>query len=90
MEMVNVCLFDHPDNVQGIAPINFKEHSMQELTNDEMSSANGGVLPVVGFALALTSKGAGSTGVATWALSSVTLVLASFELGRYLGSFSRD
>lgn len=65
-------------------------NTMQELTQDEMSAANGGVLPVIGFGLALGAKAAGSGGVATWAISSASLVLASFELGRYLGSLSRD
>lgn len=62
---------------------------MQELNYDELEAANGGVLPVIGFGLALAGKAAGSTGVTTWAISSASLVLASFELGRYLGSLSR-
>lgn len=63
---------------------------MQELTDQEMDTAAGGILPIIGFGLALASKAAGSTGVATWALGSASLVLSSFSLGQYLGSISRD
>ena len=57
---------------------------MQQLTAQEMDQAGGGILPLIGFGLALAGKLGGSAGVVSWAVGSASLVLASFELARYL------
>ncbi len=57
---------------------------MRELTYDDMEQASGGILPVIGFGLALAGKLGGGGGVVSWAVSSASLVVASYELAKYL------
>ncbi len=57
---------------------------MRELTHEEMESANGGFLPAISFALAIGGKAIGGGGVGTWAISSLSLVIASFEFAAWL------
>lgn len=57
---------------------------MQELTQEEMSESAGGVVPVVGFVVAVAGHAAGFSGVGTWALSSASLITASYGLAEYL------
>lgn len=63
---------------------------MRTLTVQEMDQASGGVLPVVGLALALAGKLAGSGGVAGWAIGSASLVLATYEGAKYLDSLKQE
>ena len=60
------------------------ELTQHELTDEELQQAGGGILPVIGFGLALAGKASGSAGVVGWAISSSSLVLASYELAGYL------
>ncbi len=62
---------------------------MRELTVQEMDQASGGILPLIGFAIALVSKVTGSTGVA-WAVSSAGLILGTFEAAKYLGDLKKE
>ena len=62
---------------------------MQELNLNEIEQANGGILPVVGFALAVAGKVGGSSGAIGWAVSSASLVLSTFEAAKYLGSLKK-
>lgn len=57
---------------------------MRELTVQEMGQASGGILPLIGFGLAVAGKLAGSTGVVTWAISSASLILATYGAAGYL------
>ena len=57
---------------------------MRELTFDDMDQASGGILPVIGFALAVAGKVGGGGGAVGWAIGSASLVLASYELAKYL------
>ena len=59
---------------------------MRTLTVQEMDQTSGGILPLIGFALALAGKVAGSAGVTTWAVGSASLVLATFEGAKYARS----
>ncbi len=59
---------------------------MRELTVQEMDQTSGGILPLIGFAVALVSKVGGSAGVVTWAASSAGLVLATYQAAKYLGN----
>ncbi len=63
---------------------------MHELSQQELEQAGGGILPVVGFGLALAGKVAGSSGVATWAVSSAGLILSTYEAAKYLGSLKEE
>ncbi len=63
---------------------------MQELNVHEMDQASGGILPLIGFALALVSKVGGSTGVVGWAAGSAGLILGTFEAAKYLGSLKQQ
>ena len=63
---------------------------MQELTMNDIEQANGGILPLVGFALSLAGKVSGSAGVIGWGISSASLVLGSFEAAKYLGSLKES
>ena len=63
---------------------------MQELTVQELDQASGGILPLIGFAIALVSKVGGSTGVVGWAASSAGLVLATYEGAKYLGNLNNS
>ena len=56
---------------------------MRELTTDEIERVNGGVLPLIGFGLALLGKGMGSAGVFGWAVGSASLILSSYSLAEY-------
>ena len=56
---------------------------MRELTADELDEVSGGILPLVGFGLALAGKVMGSTGVAGWAVGSASLVLGSYSMAEY-------
>ncbi len=55
-----------------------------ELTDEEMDQASGGILPVIGFGLALAGKASGSAGVIGWAIGSASLIVASYDLARFL------
>ena len=57
---------------------------MRALTVQEMDQASGGILPLIGFGLALAGKLTGSAGVASWAVGSASLVVATFEGAKYL------
>ena len=59
---------------------------MRELTETEIESVYGGVLPLIGFGLALASKALGSAGVFGWAINSAGLIVASYSLGDYMRS----
>ena len=57
---------------------------MRELTVQEMDQASGGILPLLGFVIAVAGKVAG-TGTATgWAISSAGVLLGSYQLADYL------
>ena len=58
---------------------------MQELTEQEIEEVTGGILPLIGFGLALGGKVIGSAGVGGWALSSASLILAAYSAGVWLG-----
>ncbi len=61
-----------------------RELTNYELTDDEMQQAGGGILPVIGFGLALAGKASGSAGVVGWAIGSASLIVASYDLAGYL------
>ena len=58
---------------------------MRELTLQEKEEVGGGILPLIGFGLAVAGKAAGGGGVVGWAISSASLILASYSLGVYFG-----
>ena len=63
---------------------------MRELTVQEMDQASGGILPLIGLAIAVAGKVGGSAGVVGWAVGSAGLVLASFEAASYLGNLNNS
>lgn len=63
---------------------------MRTLTTQEMEQAGGGILPLIGFGLALAGKLSGSAGVAGWAVGSASLVLATYEAANYLGNLNNS
>ena len=63
---------------------------MRTLTTQELEQAGGGILPLIGFGLALAGKLGGSAGVAGWAVGSASLVLATYEAANYLGNLNNS
>lgn len=63
---------------------------MRTLSAQEMDQTSGGILPLIGFGLALAGKLAGSAGVAGWAVGSASLVLATYEGANYLDSLKEE
>lgn len=63
---------------------------MHELNQQDLDNTSGGILPLVGFGLALAGKAAGSTGVVTWAVSSAGLILSTYEAAKYLDSLKEE
>ena len=60
---------------------------MRELTLQERNEVSGGILPIIGFGLAVAGKVSGGGGVATWAISSAGLIVSSYGLAdHFLGS----
>ena len=51
---------------------------MNELTTQEMEQASGGILPLIGLALAVAGK-VTATGPVGWAIGSAGLVLATYQ-----------
>jgi len=58
---------------------------MRTLTVQEMDQTSGGILPLIGVALALAGKVSGSAGVAGWAIGSASLVLGTYEAAKWAG-----
>lgn len=58
---------------------------MKELAIHEMEQASGGIWPIVGVALAVVGK-ATSSGPVSWAASSASLVLATYQAAEHYGS----
>ena len=56
---------------------------MRELTLQEKEEVGGGILPLIGFGLALAGKLVGGGGVTTWAIGSSSLILASYGVADY-------
>jgi len=50
-----------------------------------MDQTSGGILPLIGVALALAGKVSGSAGVAGWAIGSASLVLGTYEAAKRAG-----
>jgi lactobin A/cerein 7B family class IIb bacteriocin len=69
-----------------VAVPNLWSMKMRELTETEIDSVNGGILPLIGFGLALAGKAFSSAGVFGWAVNSAGLILASYSLGDYMRS----
>lgn len=61
---------------------------MRELTLQERNEVSGGILPLIGFGLAVAGKVTAGGGVATWAIASASLVAASYGLAAAYGPFS--
>ena len=64
------------------------EATPTQLTDEQIDIVNGGILPVVGFGIALASHvgvGGAATTVTGHILSGVGLGIATFGLARYLG-----
>ena len=59
---------------------------MQPITIEASEEATGGVLPLVGFGLALAGKLTATGGVTTWAIGSGSLILATYQTAEYLDS----
>ncbi len=57
---------------------------MRELNQQEMDEASGGIVPLIGFAVALAGHLSGVTGVTTWAISSVGLIAGTYSAAQYL------
>ena len=68
----------------------FWSANVQELSQQELDHAGGGVLPLVGFGLAVVGKAAGSSGVVTWAVSSASLILSTYEAAKYLDGLKEE
>ena len=73
----------HPNASLGVPSI-FRSIQMRELTVQEMDQASGGILPLIGFGLALAGKLAGSSGVVTWGISSASLILGTYGAAAWL------
>ena len=58
---------------------------MRELTLQEKAGVSGGILPAVGFGLALAGKVVGGGGVAGWAITSASLIAGSYGLAEAYG-----
>lgn len=56
---------------------------MRELTIEETEEVGGGILPVVGFAVAVVGHMMGFSGVAGWAVSSIGLITSTVGLAYY-------
>lgn len=56
---------------------------MRELTLQEKGEVGGGILPLIGFALAVAGKATSGGGVVGWAVTSASLVAASYGLADY-------
>ena len=59
---------------------------MRELNQQEMDEASGGIVPLIGFAVALAGHLSGFTGVTTWAISSIGLIAGTFGAAQYLAA----
>lgn len=62
---------------------------MRELTLRERDEVSGGFLPLIGFGLAVAAKAVGGGGVAGWAISSASLIAASYGLAAAYGPGSQ-
>ena len=58
---------------------------MQDLSEQEIEEVSGGILPLIGFGLALAGKVIGSAGVGGWAVGSASLILGSYAAAVWLG-----
>lgn len=56
---------------------------MRELTLQEKEEVGGGILPLIGFGLAVAGKVTAGGGVTGWAISSASLILGSYGLAHY-------
>ena len=61
---------------------------MKELTTQELDQASGGILPLIGLALAVVGKFT-ATGPVSWAVGSSSLVLGVYTTAEYLGPGSQ-
>ncbi len=58
---------------------------MRELTIQEREEVSGGILPLIGFGLALAAKAMGGGGVVGWAIGSASLILATYQMAKAYG-----
>ncbi len=66
--------------------------TIRELSPGEINEVSGGILPIIGFGLALASHvgvGTATTTIVGHAISGVALGIASFSLARYFGGGRR-
>ena len=49
-----------------------------------MDEASGGIVPLIGFAVALAGHVSGLGGVTTWAISSIGLIAGTYSAAQYL------
>ena len=67
-------------------------NAIRELSASELDEVNGGILPVIGFGLALASHvgvGGAATSVLGHVMSGVALGMATYGLARYFGGGGR-
>ena len=57
---------------------------MRELSQDEIEQVDGGVLPLIGFGIALGGKLTATSGLASWAFGSAGLIYATYGAAEYL------
>ena len=59
---------------------------MRELNTQEMEEVSGGVLPLIAVAISFAGHVAGFSGPATWAISSIGLILSTYSAAVYVDS----
>lgn len=81
----------HPPNPHATVAVHsfLETREMRELTVQEKDEVSGGILPLIGFGLAVAAKAMGSGGVTGWAISSASLVVASYGLAAAYGPGSQ-